>query len=323
MYDGLVSVVNTSFQGFGVPQPVGYAIPRPFAGAFGPAMYDNRWAVDPRNISIATTFDAGIRAAQAEIFFRPKLTPPGFYPSGIHHTILNDKTGSVIGVAGVAYPIENTNLAQYGLPANHAQHGTKELGTSAAPFDQPFAQVVLYHHDTIVRGALDYGSTGSEIAEANFIPEIVEYWAGPHNPVKDTNITMLAWNVVTGSGGVQAHHVVQLPPPMTIVNGFRVLVTGGHPGGVLDLEIPFSRSGTLTASMARDYGQTKGVASVPEVFTLNSYHNSTGTCFYRPSSTLLHLRVVLKLTTDPDWSATPATVRYGSHFSGGAVYVKF
>ena len=326
MYDGLVSVKGTRFEGFGVPPPNGYPSPRAHSGAFGPAMYDNPWAVDPRNYVSGCTFDAVTRPLH-EIFFRPypPSPQPTPYPSGIHHTILSDATGCILGQPGVAYPLQNTNLVQIGAPFPHLQHGAMELlTTTTPPFDQPFAQVVLFDHDTSGRGSLIYGSGGNEVSEAQVIPRILLRWTNaiPPQPVWDNGITMHAWNVVLGTAVQQPHHVVSLPAvgsfPGYLTQSFTVLVTAGHAGGVVDLEIPYPNQNpqNLKPYADRDYGHNKTPAAVPYV-AISSFDTTGATCFAYANN-ILFLRVVIPTTGNSSWGTL-----YGSNFTGIPTYVRF
>ena len=339
IYDGLIVVENTSFQGFGVPPSGGFANPRDHAGGIGAAMYDNPWAIDPRNLVKGLSFDAST-PANARFYWRSQVTsPPGDYPSGIRHTILSDRTGTVFNPnsAGVAFHSINAVLAA-GLSAQGIgtallpSQNARMLSTGTSPFDQPFAQVLLFHHETYWSLTLSLG-TNSELAQCKTIPAIVKSWSTATPPVPDVdyNVQMLAWNVVTRSLAQQSaqplfHEISQVPTPLFSDQGFTILVMGGHPGGVVDVKFPVTQGlGFDAVTQASDYAQKTNKTVVPAVASLASLQASTTTCFYRQTTPqdCVFLRVVIPMTADQKWQPLTIETTYGANFRGASVYVNF
>lgn len=331
VYDGMVLIDTMAFSKFSDASNISM-----FAGAIGPAMYINPWAMDTRNSIRGCTFDS-----TSPIYLRPytlAIHEDGTekrIQAGINNTVLNTRDACIPGTggSGTLFPSGNPLLSKGGTSTGPIR------GMKFLPATHPFGQVMMFEGD---------GSAVELVGQKNLV---VNYNGGVDEVLQIAlaalpggNLTwnttgdggpilgLHAWNAVISlpSGGnpvIPAHvHVITVSSPAAGQPGsrftlpFTLMLTGNQGSSMADFEIPISPSGSVIASTADTRVGSWTGTTLQGQASLANWASSQTTAFYHDSvNNKIFLRIMLPYVPPP----SNYEQNWGSICNGAPVYVYF
>lgn len=310
-YDGLVLIDTVDFKGFSDPASITRK-----AGALGPAVYDNPWALDPRNTVVGCTFDSALN----RVYVRP-YTLGGQIPSGVNNAIFHEKDGCVTGVS-----VGGQMFTQGNLLLNKAPQGTRtDIGGMTFLHDsRPFGQVVLWEGDwNIIVYPEITNQKQIDVSYNGGVDSALQLAVNGDWPLVGLpTVAMHSWNTIMSTPGVAPAYFnivsIQSPSGVDFNKPLTLMLTGNTTDCMADFTIPLAVAPTGNAYAAQSFKDARDRVNGTAIPASQTPSLPLGTSFFYDSTLKkLHVRVRLPASTggfNPPW---------GSVFNGAPVYIRF